>query len=195
MSSSRILRISGNDPDHGEEAGGSSGKTEFRESREPKFIRLGAFIIPFVLGVLFRFYDASLMALGIILTYGVVKRRDRFLNPDTGFYNTDFLKYLGTYRDKKNYSGECVIALSAPSDPEGLARILHEMGPQNGLVIDKGDGEFLLFAEDLRESAARMAQRTFKEAAGMWEPPFSVETSVVKRREDETASAFAKKLL
>ena len=76
-------------------------KKHSRERREPRFIRLEAFIIPFVLGMLFRFYDGALISLGIILTYGAVVRRDRFLNSDTGFYNRDFLDHYGAYRDKR----------------------------------------------------------------------------------------------
>ena len=170
-------------------------KKHDRESREPKFLRLEAFIIPFILGLLVRFYDSSMMALGIILTYGAVKRRDRFINHATGFYNVDFFKYLGAYRDKKKYRGESVVVLSAPENAEGMALLLNKMKPGSSSVIDKGDGKFFLFAENLRESAASMISSTFKEEAQKSDPPFTPEITVVRRREDESAAGFADRVL
>ena len=170
-------------------------KKHDKESREPKFLRLEAFIIPFVIGVLFRFYDSPMMALGIILTYGAVKRRDSFINQDTGFYNVDFFRYLGAYRDKKKYRGESVIVMSSPEHAGKLALLLQKMGPGKGSVIDKGDGQFFLFAENLRESAASMISSTFKEEAQKSDPPFTPEISLIRRREDESASGFAERVL
>lgn len=92
-----------------------------KESRQPRLLRLSAFIIPFVIGVLFRFYDLPMMALGVMLTYIAVIRRDTYLDHDTGFYNRSFLDFLSTYRDRKKYEGGNGILIHTEASKAKLA--------------------------------------------------------------------------
>lgn len=96
-----------------------------RESRQPKFLSLSAFILPFILGALFRSFDESMITLGIILTYGAVIKRDRYLDHETGFFNRDYLGYLSKYRDKKEYTGGNGILIDAKGHRRDMAHSVY----------------------------------------------------------------------
>ena len=166
-----------------------------RESREPRFLSLSVFIIPFILGSLFRFYDAAFMALGVILTYGAVRKRDRFLDHETGFYNREFLEYRGQYRDKMDFTGGNGILIDAKGNGKAMAELLKELKPADINVFSLGEDRFLLITEALRDSAAKMAMMTIKEAAEGLDPPFTPGIKSVKRGNDESAETFADRLL
>ncbi len=166
-----------------------------KETREPRFLSLGAFIIPFVLGLEFRIYDASLIAFGVLLTCIAAGRRDRYLDYDTGFYNKEFLGFLSRYRDRKKYDGGNGILIRAEGRKEDMAKILKELRPEGSNVFFLGDDQFLILSESLRGSAVKMAVMTFTEAAESYEPPFTPVIRSASRKNGESAEAFADRLL
>ena len=166
-----------------------------KECREPRFLRLSAFIVPFILANLVRPYDASLMALGILLTYLAVLRRDRFLDHDTQFYNRAFLEYTGKYRDKKQYTGGNGILVDARGHGEDMAGILRELKPQDSNVYVLEKDHYLLLSESLRGSAVQCAVMNISEAAKTSDPPYSPKIITIKRGKEESADAFATRLL
>ena len=166
-----------------------------KESREPRFLRLSAFIIPFILGNLIRSYDASLMALGILLTYRAVQRRDRYLDRDTQFYNRAFLEYTGKFRDRKRYTGGNGILINAPGRGKDMASILRELKPVDSNVFVLEKDRYLLLSEALRGSAVKLAVDTITEAAEGADPPYTPKICAEKRDREESAAAFALRLL
>lgn len=169
--------------------------THSKESREPRFIRLSAFIVPFVLGCIFRFYDASLMALGIILTYGAVKRRDKFIDPETGFFNMEFLSFMSKYHDKNKYTGGNGILITAPGHVKDMSKILFDLKPADSTVFALAGERFLLLSEALRKSAAKMAVLTITDAALSSPAAFSPTILTGMRKQDESATDFVDRLL
>ena len=166
-----------------------------KESREPRFLRLSAFIIPFIIGNLIRSYDAAMLALGILLTYAAVMRRDRFLDHDTQFYNRSFLEYTGKYRDQKKYTGGNGILINASGRGEDMASILRELKPVDSNVFVLEKDQYLLLSESLRGSAVKLAVDTITEAAEGASPPYKPEIRAEKRGREESASAFALRML
>lgn len=166
-----------------------------RESREPKFLSLSAFVVPFIVGCFFRFYDESLMALGIMLTYRAVIKRDSYLEHDTGFYNRDFLIFLGEYRDKMEYTGGNGILIRAKGHGRDMEDLLKEIKPADSNIFVLGDECFLMLSESLRGSAVQMAVTTITEAAEGQEDPYTPEITTMIRESDETAEAFTERLL
>ncbi len=166
-----------------------------KESREPRFLRLGAFVIPFVFASLFRCYDVAAVSLGIVLTYGAVKRHDKYIDHKTGFYNRDYLTFLSKYRDQKAYTGGNGILINAQGHGEDMTEILKELKPADSNIITLGDDRFLLLSETLRGSAVKMAVMTITEAAETGSEPYTPEITVIKRLQDESAGEFASRLL
>ena len=166
-----------------------------RESREPRFLSLSAFIIHFILGNLFRWYDAAFLTLGLILTYSAVKRRDEFLDRDTGFFNAGFLKYRGKYRDEKEYKGGNGILIEAPGHGEEMAKLLEELKPAGSSIFSLSKDRYLIISEALRGSAAKLAVSTLTEAAEESPAAFTPRVTTVARGRDESAEDFAERLL
>ena len=144
-----------------------------KESREPRFLRLSAFIVPFALGALIRDYVPIFLAAGILLTYITVVKRDRYLDPDTGFYNRNFLDFLKTYRDRKQYYGGCAIRIDASEHKNEMAAILKELSPVGSTQFALENDTFLLMTESMRPSAQKLLVMTFSEAAEESDTPFS----------------------
>ena len=169
--------------------------THERESREPRFIRLSAFIIPFILGTLFRVYSSSLLAFGIIMTYRAVSRRDKYLDRDTGFFNREFLEYRGRYRDIKEYTGGSGILITAVGHGQDMAKILAESVPADVNIFAMGEERFLLLTEALRGTAVKMVVMTITEAAEASDNPYTPYIITADRGKDESAGDFASRLL
>lgn len=165
-----------------------------KETRQPRFLSLGAFIVPFIIGMLIRSYDAAMMAIGVLLTCVAASRRDWYLDRETNFYNRRFLQYLATYRDRNRYVGGNVILMKAPGRKEDMARILKESKPGGSSLVFMGDDTFLLLSESLRGSAVKMAVMVFTEAAEACDPPFTPAFETIKQGRNESAEAFVVRL-
>lgn len=161
-----------------------------KRSREPGFLRLEAFIIPFIFGTLFRFYDASFLGFGIILTYAAIKRREKYIVAGTGLYNADYLDCICAYWDKKGIKDGSALLISAPGHERDLAGILDEFHIPDCFNIDMGDGGNVMIAGFLRKTAFRMAEEMLFEAAGEAATPFKPEIEQMRRDDGETMTDF-----
>ncbi len=166
-------------------------KRHEKQSREPKFMRLSAFIIPFVIVVLIRFYDAPLLALAVILTYQSMKRHDSFLDDTTGLYNEKYLDHLAAYWDKKGYKGSSAIIVSAPGNGEAAAQLVRDYKISDCYNIALANERFVFFTESLRDSAAKMAIQLLKEGAAMSPAPFSIGVKCINRIDGQSTMEFA----
>ena len=155
-------------------------RKHYRETKEPKFLRLQAFIIPFFLGTYFRYYDAQMMALGIILTYRAIKRRDRYIDNDTGLYNGDYLDYLRDFRGKKGDSVEYGISIEAKGHGSEIAPLLKELCPPNINLFALSDDRFYMLSETTKESALNMTADMIKDAIEASDIHCSASVDVVK---------------
>ena len=165
-----------------------------KERREPRFLRITAFIIPFVLGVLIRYYDASFVGFGVILTYMAMRRRDEFIDKQTGLYKNSYLDYISSYWDKKNIKDANAILLHNGENEKGLADILGEINIQDCFIIILGGGCFAILTGDLRSSAIRMTEQMITEAAHDAEKPFEVQVQSAKREEGQSMMEFAARI-
>ena len=166
-------------------------KRHEKERREPRFLRLGAFIIPFVIGVFFRYYDAPLLAFGIIFTYAAMSRRDKYIDFDTGIYNSDFLDCIGKHWDKKGYPDASAMLVSSPGHEDEMAGILLRIRIPECYIIKLGDGRFVLLSPEVRRSALQMTEGLIKDAAQDAVPSFTVATRATNRQEGQTMKEFA----
>ncbi len=161
------------------------------DRREPRFLRLGAFIIPFVIGVLVRYYDAALLGFGIIFTYAAMSRRDKYIDFKTGLYNSGFLDCIGEHWDKKGYEDASAMLSSAPGHEGEMAGILSEIRIPDCYIIKLGEGCFVLLSPEVRRSALKMAEDLLKGAAKEADPPFTVVTRAMNRTKGQTMKEFA----
>ncbi len=166
-----------------------------KEFREPRFLQLNAFIIPFLLGCIFRSYDSVFLAMGILLTNITMIKRDTYLDYDTGFYNRSYLEFISSYRDQKKYDGGSAILICAEGRGKSVSNLIKALKPidSNAFILDKDI--FLIFSESIRESAVKMAIDIFTEAAQTSEEPFTPNIKSLERDMEESAVEFATRLL
>ena len=169
-------------------------KRHSKERKEPRFIRVGAFIIPFLFGVLFRFYDASFAGIGVILTYAPMRRRDKLIDFGTGLYKKEYLDHVCKFWDKKGYKGGSALLINARGNGASMAQILSNIDIPDCFIIQMGDERFLMITGFLRDSAFTMAEQMIKEAAMEEEPAFEPKILKLRRSEEQTMTEFAVKI-
>ena len=141
---------------------------------EPRFLRLSVFIVPFLIGALFRFSTGPMTALGVILTYRVLKRRERYIDYGTGLYNSGYLDCISAHWDKKG--------------------ILKTNRIHNAFAIMLGEGRYLLLTGYIRESAMKMAEQMIMEEASEASPPFEPQIHMMQRREGQSMKEMASEI-
>ncbi len=165
-----------------------------KERREPRFLRLKAFIIPFVIGALVRYFDASMLGFGIIFTYAAMSRRDKYIDFDTGLYNSSFLDCIREYWDKKGFLDASAILSSALGHDDEMAGIFSNIRIPDCYIIklgqSAGEGRFVLLSPEVRRSALKITEDLLNDAAKDMDTPFTVDTHAMKRTEGQTMKEF-----
>ncbi len=165
-----------------------------KERREPRFLRLDAFIIPFLLGVLFRYVDASLIGLGVILTYMAMKRRDKYIDMETDLYNAGYLDCISAYWDKKQYRDSNALIVKAPGHGDGLTKILMEIRIPDCYIIRLDESSFVILTAAVRSSFTKMTKMLLTEQAEESADPFVPLTCALCRSEGKSAMDFAEEI-
>jgi hypothetical protein len=165
-----------------------------KEKREPRFLRLDVFIIPFILGVIFRFYDGFFVALGVILTYVVMRRRDKYIDAKTGLFKAEYLDCISAYWDKKGYTDANAMIVSAPGNGEKLAEILQNTRIMDCFMIRMDEDSFVVLTGKLRSSAVKMVEMSLAEETEQYDPPFNTEILSLEREKGQSAAAFADRI-
>ena len=162
-----------------------------KDRREPRFLRLDVFIIPFLIGVVFRGYDGPLVGLGVILTYVVMKRRDKYIDMDTGLFKAEYLDCICAHWDKKGYTDSNAMIVSAPENGDVLAKIMQDIRIMDCFIIRMDEDNFVILTGKLRSSATKMAEMTLLEETQQTEKPFIPVISSLERKEGQKAVEFA----
>ena len=166
-----------------------------REYKVPDFLRFWTFLIPFAAVIFSKTYDELLLTLGILVAYGTMKRRDRYLDKDTGFYNPEYLDYFSRYRDRKKYGGGTAILIDAAGHGKDMAKLIDEIRPSQYTVFATGKDGFLLMSETIRQSASQMIERNVIEEAQCLDEPFTPKVTVFNCKKDESAKDFASRII
>lgn len=165
-----------------------------KERREPQFLRLDAFMIPFLIGALFRPFGTAMVGMGVLFSYMTLIRRDRFIDIKTELYNRNFLSCISTYWDKKSYPDSCAMIITAPGNDESLGRIMKKLQFQDCFPIRMGESHYVLLTAEVRNSAMEMAENMIRRKAEMSTPPFEPEIRIKKRSESQLMTDFASEL-
>ena len=151
-----------------------------------------------------RFIEFSSLAMMIISAAAILifiavnpklRRRERYLDHETGFFNRDYLGCLSKYRDKKEYTGGNGILIDAKGHRRDMATLLEELKPFDSNIFALGEDRFLLLSESLRGSAVNMAVNTITDAAEKEKEPYTPGIKTIERGSKESAEAFAERLL
>ncbi len=171
-----------------------------KERRPPLFLRLSVFIVPVVTGcVLGAMIHASLrslgFAIGLLLTLRIQRNRSRYIDSDTGFYNTDFLQLMYEHLEKDGYLKGIGIIFSAPERTDELVKVVGQLDYDNCEVFLLEGGKVLLTTGEQKKEAVELIIRYVSAAASAAEPPFEISTDTIERSEGESAGSFTARII
>ena len=162
-----------------------------KQRKEPRFLRIDAFIIPFLFGCLVRFYDASFLGFGVILTYLAMRRRDKYIDIETGIFNNNYLDCISEHWDKKGITEGTALIIRSFGNTEALKGILKKIQIPDCFIIRSENECFVMLSGFLRDSAVKIAELMVKENAAEQEPSFVPEIRVLRRKEGQTMHEFS----
>ncbi len=171
-----------------------------KERRPPLFLRLDVFIVPVaigcVLGVVIHESLRSLgFAIGLLLTLRIQRNRSRYIDPDTDFYNKDFLQLMYEHMEKNGYLKEIGIIFSAPDRKDELLRAVGQLNYDNSEVFLLDDGKVLLTTEEQKKEAVELIIRFVSSVAQEADPPFEISADTIERKEGESAGSFTARII
>ncbi|MCR5747899.1 MAG: hypothetical protein K6G03_09340 [Lachnospiraceae bacterium] len=173
-----------------------------KESRLPVFLRLDVFIIPFIFGVVVNllpgvaiFTNVPCAMLSVLLTYFAVRRKYRYQDLETGYYNEKVLKYLGGYSDKRDIKGGCIIEMSVPGHEMEFMNAFPKFKPEQSLAVRMNNGSLLLFSLINSEQTFICFNDMLSDSLKAVNPDFQLFTRHWFRGKEETAVDYLDRVL
>ena len=131
---------------------------ERRRTLVPRYIKLTPTIVCFAVVIVIiagHFRQLSMLsffcALGMAFAYYFMFRRFSFLDQTTGFYTEKYLPVFYKTLQKKQLQGGTVIRFQVPEEQsKKAAEILKNWEPEGKQIITKGNGEFLILSDPLK---------------------------------------------
>lgn len=162
----------------------------------PRFFKMWSFLAPILIGSFVTdFTSYSLRSLGIaigLVTYFFsTENYRRFLDRPTGFYNTEYMRWLFDRPEtKEKYVG--AVQITSKADEKLLVPVLQHETPEGAQLIHIDKGVFLLLSDASQKSVLRLLGQVIDDAA--YDAGIEVLTKTYLRGREETPEAFAGRL-
>ncbi len=173
-----------------------------RESRLPLFLRLDVFIIPFVIGIITKnipgltlFLDVPCAMLSVLLTYLAVRRRYKYLDFETGFYNQAFLEFIGSYAKEHGYENGSVIEIDAPGHEKEFSKLFSGFKPEESLMVRMKEGVFLLISSVNSENTIKLFCDMLTEGINSQDPEIRLSFRHWIRGKGEDINSFSGRVM
>lgn len=188
-----------------------------KEVKQPVFLRLDVFIIPWLVGflcgtvsvltsILYSFQQlgfiirlpdisAICVAASLILTYISMKNRYIYMEYETGFFKGEYMDDITEFMTRRHAVINCGIILKFSKGSEEISKLLSKLKPDRSSVITFGDGKFLMISDVYRSSAIQLFLKTIRSEAACAIPGTVVDPVVLLRYRDEKDGAFLDRLL
>ena len=170
---------------------------EKKRVKIPNYVVITPTVICFVVGMYFdRNYLTRIQpvffTLGLFLIWFFMFRRFKYIDPDTGFFTSKYLKTLYSYYDKDKDKGCTIIRFVTKGDVVKMAHILKEWIPEDAKGIVQDGGKLLVVSESLDRAMVKQYMTLISAQAK--EENIEVETDFAMRA-DEPIEEFFKKMM
>ncbi len=174
-------------------------RTYHKEMKQPLFMRLDIFIVPWILGVVLDYIlgvriSVLFSSIAILLTFFSIRNRYRYMYPNTEFYNETFIPYLEKYLEKNNIEGGSVIFFYSKDNTQALGDILWQYRIPKSIVIRMNNGGYAMIADVKNISGIDLCCSLISDAARQ-EKGFAVETGKWMRSRKESVKDFTQRVL
>ncbi len=174
-------------------------RTYHKEMKQPLFMRLDVFVVPWVLGVIIdRLVGVRITILfssiALLLTFFSIRNRYRYLYPGTEFYGESFIPYLEKYLVKKNIEGGNVIFFNSKDNTQALGKILWQYRIPKSIVIRMNNGGYAMIADVKNNNGIDLCCNLISDAAQQ-DKGIVVETDKWMRNSGESVKEFTHRVL
>ena len=172
-----------------------------REFKQPLFLRLDVFIIPWIVAFIvqnvppYLVIDIPCALISLILTYYSMRSRYYYIDDETDFYKEEYIPFLQKTAEMHHFKIDCGMACISCSDIEKGAEILHMNVPDKCIVIRMDVDCFLMLAQIKQETAFKLFDRNLKETADHYFPGVEISSSFWPQQENETLSELSRRAI
>ena len=160
-----------------------------------RFFNPWAFFIPVFAGWqiqdLTEWGVASLgTTLGVMLLYNSIMGEQRYMDPETGFYNRDFTGYLKGLIDRKKYAplSAMIFTLDSSGEMKDFSQILKKQLPKDCEPILRNDHEIVVLTNVGDRGPLNMVMEDVKAVS-------EAKTQCALKKKEESAEAFMERVL
>lgn len=160
-----------------------------------RFFNPWVFFIPvaagWLLGDIFNLgFSALGSTLGLLLLYSSICDEERYLDPETGLYNMDFVGYLKGLAGKKRYapSGAMVFVMDPAEDRKAFSDTLKQQLPRDCEPILRNDREVVVLTNVIDRGPLRMVMEDVRQAS-------DARSDCTLKKKTETTEAFMDRAL
>lgn len=171
-----------------------------KKRKPPRALKLSGILLPILAGYLLRFllgedYRPLGVAAALFFTVLLLRRRDRYVDEETGFYNAGFLGEMNQYLEDHGFLDGSALFLRAPMQRRmEMAGILRVQKPEDAEVFFMGDGDFLITSGKQDEETMGLLSRNLNSAAGLLPNAFEIKTVETSRLEGESVQEYTDRL-
>ncbi len=191
-------------------------KFYYKNRKEPLFLRLDIFIIPWLIGFFLKAISPILLmineianigdikelfedlgyiylgtdpffaALALFLTYYSMRLRYRFMDYETGFYSEDFIDFMKKYAIKHNYRKGSLISFKSSMDIKDNVSLLNDCKPERCMIFRLKDDSFLILTSQDNKIAVETLISMIKDEGRMRDPEADISLDYRLIQEDDS---------
>ncbi len=120
-----------------------------------------------------------------------MKRRDKYIDMDTGLYNAGYLDCICAYWDKKGITDSNAIVVSSSGNGEKLSKIFQDIRIRDCFIIRMDKDSFVILTGKLRSSAVKMIEMTVVEDIQQIDTSLVPDIRSMEREKGQAAVEFA----
>ncbi len=174
----------------------------FNENKEPVFIRLDVFILPFILGIASKFtpnfslnIDIPCAMLSVFLTYLSMRNRYKYVDLETGFYREIYLDYLVKYAADHSYEDATIIAFGRQEQPKEFIELLNMCKPDKSIIIQMEDKSLMMVSDYQKESVISFFVYVLKDEMQKKKSDFQIDIRYWLWQNEGAIQDFIKKVM
>ncbi len=166
--------------------------------QDPLPLRIDTFFYPWLFGVFAQFViaveiEGFCAALSILSVYWSFNIIEKYVDWDTGLFNSKFLEYLPFYVKYQKMDIQTAYNLTVPGENHILVDVMQERMHEKYCVIKKDNGDIFVVSDVRGKMAIELMKRNIQDKGINFNPPVSIVVKNLSRNASESAYDFLKR--
>lgn len=169
-----------------------------RERKELFSFRLDLFFFPWIIGVVLNIaaaidIEGLCSAMSLLLAYMALRKRDRYIDLETGLFNENYIEYYDEFARKYKFSGKAALSIATRDDPKDLIPIICHVVTETSFILRRADGRFFIVLTAAERMAVEVMKKNLQDAAHSSNPPIGIVIRHFMKNSYENESEFAQR--